>query len=240
MMNCNMVKKFDDYIREGFLSKTYDRYRTGEVRKEDGRKVKTSIGVDIVIKDSSCDYEWFIKEILRGVNGNVDFFVRFDSTKNFNADEMKNIRNNTAPYDYLVCDNVVAGYPGYEELIENSVTDEDELSEDDYISIIRGISKRLSEVELINGGYELDGKVILYLEVIDKDYYEDWLSKNSNDDMDYFEETMFDKFISEIRNKYSNRVRVFMDEGYPVMRINYDSLSNYDEIRNYALEYFKL
>ena len=30
-----MVKKFEEFINEGFLSKTYDRYRTGERRIED-------------------------------------------------------------------------------------------------------------------------------------------------------------------------------------------------------------
>ena len=40
-----MIKKFEDYIKEGLWSKGIERSKSGDLRGEQGKKVMTSLGV---------------------------------------------------------------------------------------------------------------------------------------------------------------------------------------------------
>ena len=63
-----MIPKFEDFLKEGFLSKTYDRYRTGEDRLED--KIITNISK---FKEIDMGFPFVFADIDLEVNGNDKF-----------------------------------------------------------------------------------------------------------------------------------------------------------------------
>ena len=96
-----MVLKFDEYIKEGFLSKTYDRYRTGEKRLED--KLPMYIVCEKMSKYLSEQYK---QECIYSISKyepkgtvaeydievyvkDVDFILHVTVPLNYNDDEVK-------------------------------------------------------------------------------------------------------------------------------------------------------
>lgn len=141
-----MVKKFEEFINEGILSKTLNRSKNGEIRKEDGQKVMTSLGVEIVLHNPDCNYEEIITNLF---DGSVDDWG-FDFTELdiFSNDEKINIRNGEIPYSQLLNKYLVVAYPTYEDAKENELIDEYEVSKDDYISIINGVTQLLKTTDI--------------------------------------------------------------------------------------------
>lgn len=122
-----MIKKFNEFIEEGFLSKTINRTKTGEERLENNNKYKTSLGVDIEVSCSNDDVEEIIEFIL-----------------NSEEDEYR-IQYSTEGGDLEVGfdgqDKVYITYPDYSE-IEYEFED---LTEEDYSAITTCIGTAIKE-----------------------------------------------------------------------------------------------
>ena len=118
-----MILKFDDYIKEGFLSKTYNRYKTGEERFEDKHKYKTSLGVDVKINCLNDDVEEIIETILNSESNEEDGL-------NYNTDSGDMIVGDDGE------DDVYITFPDYSNVIEDYY---DDVSEEDYSTILDSI-----------------------------------------------------------------------------------------------------
>lgn len=145
------MKKLSN-INESVWTDIHRRSNGAQIRKEDGKKVSTCLGVDIIIKDSSCDYNHWIKEILTA-DPNISYGVWIDLEKyaNLTPDEMINVRKFEAPYNYLIYDgahgtSLIAGFYSYSEIEEYEYEIGECVSEEDYISICKGIATKLKEV----------------------------------------------------------------------------------------------
>lgn len=139
-------------VNESVWADLHRRSNGDVIRKEDGKKVSTCLGVDIIIKDSSCKYDYWIKEILEK-DPNLTYGVSIDNVRymNFSPDEMVNISNWKAPFDYLIYDgkygdSLIADFYSYDNLVEYEEDIAQEVSEEDYISLCRGIATKLKEV----------------------------------------------------------------------------------------------
>lgn len=126
-----------------------------EVKQEDGKKVHTCIDVDIYLKNASDSYyEELIKEILNYNDSYVECRVAILNTRDkaYSPEEMKNIRAFEAPYTYLIYDgghgtDLIADFLTYDEMKDFDLDDfEDRVSEEDYISICKGIATKLKEI----------------------------------------------------------------------------------------------
>ena len=222
-----MVKKFEDWISEGLWSKGIERSKTGDVRMENGRKVKSSVG-DILIRNNSTDYENIIKVLLDHINtpnghGLELTFINYQPS--FDYDN---------PYTQRVNDDLVAMYTEYDNLIEYSEFEPDELSEEDYISIITTITDRLKQLNIVEKVFKLTkGKVKyeIYMPILSEDEYEKV--------MKYWTNTTIEKFQFVLMDEFSDDIRIHLEDKLFGLKLNYESLKNYDEIISFTKEYFK-
>lgn len=59
----NGIKSYDDFVEEGFLSKTLSRSKTGEIRKEEGIKVKIEeVGSYVILDDKGCGHPYILDD----------------------------------------------------------------------------------------------------------------------------------------------------------------------------------
>ncbi len=133
-------------LQESFWGDVHKRSIGDEVRKEDGTIVDTCIGVKILLKNPSCDYNKLIKDIIVG-NNEYEFGIQPLKDQPYTPDERVNVMKFVAPYDYLIYEggsgtDLVAKFSSYSEIIDWKLGDgfEDEYSEEDYISICKGIA----------------------------------------------------------------------------------------------------
>lgn len=147
----NNMKKLSK-LQESFWGDVHRRSIGDEVRKEDGTIVDTCIGVKILLKNPSCDYNKLIKDIIVGHN-EYEFGIQPLKDQPYTPDERVNVMKFVAPYDYLIYEgghgtDLVATFSSYSELLEFNLDDdfEDEYCEEDYISICRGIATKVKEV----------------------------------------------------------------------------------------------
>ena len=144
----------DKKITESIWSDMQDR-SAGEVRrKEDGVKVHTCIDVDIYLQNTNSNYDDLIKEILNYNDSYVDYKVGILNIRDkaYSPEEIKNMRAFEAPYSYLIYNGIhgtslVAEFYTYDEMKDFKLDNfEDRISEEDYISICKGIATKLKEV----------------------------------------------------------------------------------------------
>ena len=145
------MKKFSK-IDESLWGNIRDRVNGDTVKAEDGKKVTTCLGIDIVIKQSDCDYDGLIHDIVVGKN-EYEFGIQKLNDMSYTPDERVNVIYFRAPYDYLIYEgghgtDLVARFSSYDELLEFQLDDDfqDKYCEEDYISICRAIATKVKEV----------------------------------------------------------------------------------------------
>ena len=234
MKKNNMVLKFDDFVNEGFLSKTINRSKSGDLRHEDGKKVMTSLGVEMIVKNN-CDYEWFIKEICDHTDIRLqDLKMLIFHLRDYSTYEQKNIKSGTLDYVHMLPNNLVASFPEYDGLVDNSVFDEDELSEEDYISICKCIVESLQDKNIV---YAYN---VHMFKLVDEDMLLNvWEKRRKQEENGKeFVNTIFDDFESELHNHFSKDVIAHIIENEIYFVINHYSIVNYDEIEEFTYKWF--
>lgn len=211
----NKVLLFDEFINEGFLSKTLNRAKTGDIRKESGKKVNILPGVDIVITDPELDYVWFVKEICNGhYNHYADYRFTLDS-KGYES-------------SFKLPNNIMINFPDYDMLIMDSVTDEDEICREDYESIIDGIKRFMEDKDLI----KCEGK--WYFRLIPHEVFLEKNDKFENED-----DTLFNDFHRKFAWKFlKENFPIDIFEYNIIMEINYETMSNFLKITDFTNAYF--
>lgn len=260
-----MVKKFIDFVNEGLWDGIIDRGTTGNVRKEDGRRVHTCIGIDIILKDPNLEwqnlkYDDIIKELVENDSSDDILRISINHSKVFRffPEEMANVRNFKAPYDYLIYDgrygtDLVVSFPSYEYIR----TDEDEhfpecVCEEDYISICRGIAIKMKEIGdsieyiPINKGRILgsndcgDGYVI---RLIKENAVWNWVCKQDEEDLGNYEKDFWKDMTNEFVELQNEDVIVWNYDGYAnsmAINISVENLKNAKKYIEYTKNWFKV
>lgn len=149
------MKKLSE-INESVWGDMRKRAEGTEIRTEEGKKVHTCIGVDVILKNPDCNYDTLIKDIIGGEYGyHFEYGVGIVSPKDLNLtpDEMVNVRKWEAPYTYLIYDgqhgtSLIANFWSYSDIINFELDNEfdEQYIEEDYISICRCVATKLKEV----------------------------------------------------------------------------------------------
>ena len=141
-------------IVESVWSDMEDRGTGDIIKKEDGTRVHTCLGVDIILKDPGSDYNKAINYILNHYNDeNVcGFNILNIRDVNYSTEELSNIRKWLAPYTYMIYEgghgtDLMIDFYAYSDLEEYGDEILDYISsEEDYISICKGIATKFKEV----------------------------------------------------------------------------------------------
>jgi len=138
-------------LSESIFNAGVERNQGNDIRREDGRKVHTCLGIDIVLQNPNYNFDELIKNL---VEGDDTFDTDIDKLSNlsFSPDEIKNIRNFEAPYDYLIYDGqygtgLVVQFASHYDVNDFMLDDfSEEISEKDYISICKCVATKMKEV----------------------------------------------------------------------------------------------
>lgn len=234
-----MIKKFDEFIKEGFLSKTLGRSKSGEIRKEDGRRVKTSLG-DVVLKNPNCDYEGFIVETCDGEHYN-DFRIDWVDMRNFSSDELKTINNDTAIYTFKINNQVAIQFATYEEMVDGEVFDEEDYCEDDYISLCRLIAETVRKGDVDYVDVDGEGNDIYGFLLVDDYVIQDMMNVDYDevDERDYWDENpVFERFKKDFKENFDGHHCLIFDNGKIYSKIYYYTISHIEEIMSFTKKYF--
>lgn len=236
-----MVKKFEEFINEAFLSKTYDRYKNGSIRKEDGAKVKTSLGVTITLHNPNYDYEALIQEMLNSSQDEmrgIDFDTWGNMMNYLKPEYRKAIMDNKDPYTHFVDGkNVVAQFLVYDEVKEWDYYDTDGLDEHDFQEIIRAVVEKLRNVDLQRNKETKNISLLLMDETNVYDYVVELDEKGKLDEywFDDLKECM-ESVYEDIElqtwsyNNYGSSIGV---------EINYDNIMKYEDMKNDVKSFFE-
>ena len=248
-------------IDESTWGSMLDRGAGGVIKKEDGKLVHTCLDVDIIIKDQKCDYNEIIKDILNDdvVDGFYQGVVILNrQVKQYSPEEMTNIRKFEAPYAYLIYDgkygtSLVAEFWTYSEIKDFDRTDDfiERVSEEDYISICKGIATKLKEV----GGdiAQLPRRHPTISRIKDRNFNDEYVFKLIDEsDIAWWgnypdpEGRSLADFETDIFTEYPELVGVdfftwtFYD-GYNIgIPINYDTLVNFNKYKEFTKKWFKI
>ena len=120
-------------------------------RLETGKKVKTCLGVDVIVRNITEKYDELIKDMLSRTRSGYDIGILSPRDLNLSPEEMKNVRDWSAPYKHLIYDgqfgtSLIANYYTYEEITDWDEEFKEEFSEDDYMTICKCVSTKLKEI----------------------------------------------------------------------------------------------
>lgn len=125
-------------------------------------------------------------------------------------------------------------------MIDDYVFDEDDYSEHDYLSIIEGITKRLKEVDIIERVHDRKkGRVSydIFIPLLTEEQVQT-IHKQSDEKGEYWDSTFLEKFQNSLIDEFNNEINIYLEEGIVELKLNYDSLSKYNEILTYTKDYF--
>ena len=202
------------------FTKLYGRWSSGTKRKEDGTEVKTPYGT-MILKDRSCRYEILIYMLLNNIS---EYFYMLDDA-GFSREEMSNVMNCKAPYDYPLGDLkngvLCVRFLSYEEAVEDYI-ESDEYCKDDYIEICRCLAKYLMDnVEICQFKYKQgDYRLLLY-------------SGDLPDEFNFnkFRKKFVFEFNIEVQNWWNSR------EEYIGVEINYANVKIFKKMKDFVLNY---
>lgn len=246
---------------ESVWSDIQDRSTGDVVRKEDGSKVTTCLGTEIFLKNPQCDYDEIIKSMFEKESG-YELSIENIHQTNITPDEMVNVRKWEAPYVYLIyegghgTDLLVDFYP-YTDILDWELDDqfENDVVEDDYISICKGVATKLKEIGdcfvyiPLNKGYTLNTKHSsryggdYELLLVDESTVYNWLV---DVDDEYIQEHFLDEFRESMINEFPELAKTdfiiwsYQDGcniGIPMFDLN--NIMNIRKYREFAEKWFK-
>jgi len=254
------MKKLSKILSESVWGSMLDRSTGDGIRKEDGKIVHTCLGVDIVIKNPDCEYDKHIKELIDH-SMDTDYGVTIVNVqeKAYSWEELANARKFGAPYVYMIYDgghgtDLLAEFWTYDEIQDFDLDDDfaEILSEDDYISICRGIATKLKEVGGDLSRVPRRDSGTLGHKTPDKDYKGEYVLKLiSEEDVFNWEATYdidydyVDEFLEDIFNKFPELEDVdfitwtFYNGANIGLPLNYNNLINFKKYQEFTKNWFK-
>ena len=232
-----MIKKFEEYISEGFWKDGIRRAKNNDIRREDGVKVKLQLGPTVVLKNTNWDYDKFLLFIV-GFGSPVFGVKRLNV---FTLDEQKNILTGKLDYYHPIDiegSTYVISFESYSEMVDGSwfgYFDIDDPCEEDYIAVIKGLVEKMHELPL----YYAD-KIYLMIELIDKNTLNKLKSK--------YGESGFDQMFSKFKNEIYEKIKLaknktgFIEKTGDRIGVNFDrpELGDFDKIKQFTKQWWKI
>ena len=231
-----MIKKFSEFIEEGMWGSALRRSNTDELRKESGKKVKTSFGFDIIIENSDCDYESYLEEMIDSYDSSDNFYgvLIEDLHASSVVEYLKDIKNKSGDYtnSYIV-NNFCIRFEPYQEIVDFQLDDtyENEVSEKTYLSMCEGIANLIgnSNIEYCPSRdltKEAYGNYVLIL--IDE----------REDIGEYFDVADFESGLDDLGLQDELQLWSYNHYGTNIgVRLNTNNLHNYKKYLDYTKDY---
>lgn len=235
-----------------------------DIRREDGKKVHTCLGVDITIREETCDYDKWIKEFFdKDPNFSYGVCILNIRDKSYSTEEIANMRKFEAPYAFMIYDgghgtDLIAEFYSYSEFVQFEYDGDEssaEICEADYMTICRAVATKLKEVggdlHYVHRRYDTIGK-----QNINHDYYGDFalqlIDENTvhNWECDYseaygdvdpyiihdYKSDMIDNF-PELKN-VDFLTWTFRDGVNIALPFNFDNVMNFNKYKEYTESWF--
>ena len=184
------IKTFEEFISEGLWNKGLNRNKTNDLRKDQGHKVKTCLGSELIVKNEFFDYDGLIKAMLNGSSGCEYFHILSLNIFEGEIDEK---------YIYNLPNDVIIQFETYE-LLHSYYENEflEECDENEYINVCKLIVDVFNSKEVYYNSYHKDDEVkdayfILYK--FDKEYIDNKFNGTLDNALDVYRD-----YWSKVRN----------------------------------------
>ena len=170
-----MIKRFNDFLEEGFMTRSLGRDKTNTSRLEN-KKYKTSLGEEIDVGCTPSDVEEFIEIILNNSydEGGMDFGVDVDDGDYIYFNIGKNLDD----------EDVAVMFYDYEDFEYDFMDEDDPISYDDYVKILECIANSIKNtIGHHNVVLNMDFAYVIFVDESDMDklcrYDDDRYNDNS-------------------------------------------------------------
>ena len=223
------------HIKEGFLAKTLSRSKTGELRKEEGKKITTKLGTQVVIGDLNCDVDKIIKTICNegGFPWSI-YSYQIKELSEFSGEQKKKILSGVSDYNFLLDGKHVICFKHHDEL---KVKEGESPNEGDYESILKTIVEALKKTNMVVKGRRC------WFVLIDKNDSRKIQQRLIRDDEQDYGEYIVDDFKDKLRDKCPESIRLDImtwNNDTIVINFNYFTLLNYEKILRFTKRFFKI
>ena len=149
----------------------YNKWKTGYIRKENGKKHKTIVG-DVVLK-GKVDHNDIVKfyyDLLDRDNHQLTYCVISAKACDIQPYEMKDLVKDQLNWGYIIKENkediyksIIIAFSKYEELFELEYLDEDDclFIEEDYYTLIEALALYLRENVMVDDDFQYRGYMVL-------------------------------------------------------------------------------
>ena len=229
------IKRFEEFVSEGLWNKGLNRNKSGIVRKEEGTKVKTFLGTDVVLYNTNWDYNEFIKELFDYDNRKF-YELHYDGSYDINKKEK--VKNEEFDYIYYVNEKqgLVLNIYSYddEEIQKDLEIYGDDINKHDYINAIQVFLNALRETSITEDNRN-DSMVFVLLDFMDDNdiynkYDEDYEPMKYRDDF-------YKKFIDKFHCNTLKNIGSY-EEPIIVVDITFDNYEHLKEMQKYTKNYF--
>lgn len=220
-----MIKRFDEFIEEGFLSKTLGRAKSDTNRLEDGNGVMTDFGEKITVKSIEFDYEEFINDLIEGSYEEDDLYSIYylhDSKPTSGLGGFEYYIGTTVDDEHVtIC------FPDYSDIEDDY---EEDISEDDYRRICEVIANAIKNVKCLG------------LMTRDESSFAEFAIVSYNDMDEIGEGEGYSKFRKMLCNDFNNK-ECHISHGHDLgawdemrIKLNYWSILNGSKLYDNAQE----
>ena len=233
------ILNFEEYINERLFKSSIDRVTSGGIRREEGVKVKTKLGNEIIIRNLDCPYDDIIRDLFDYSDD------AFDMTFLQNCTHQKEIIDGTSNTEFLISKDKRYGlcilFQEYEDITqEYNIVDDEECDETDYYSIIKGIAEYLKEnvdIEKTKGGRYSEDFALLLID--ESSTYDAFCELDDNYDTTF----IWDDFKEFVENEYPDvefKYWSYNDYGTSIgLKISYQAVLDYKKIKEIVVSFFE-
>lgn len=178
-----VVKKFKEYISEGMWKSGLDRARNNELRREQGKKVHTILGSDLILSPASdIDYDKIITMLLNACSSphqRREYHAKIQPKSILNTFS-KNVEGRYFPVKQPDGrEEIIMLFPEYDSAISSWHLKDTGLEEEDYYAIIQHIGEHLKDKPMIHGN--ISDPNLFYIGTYDKRFANEMLFALMND-----------------------------------------------------------
>ena len=252
-------------ITEGILGDMARRDLSGGRKKEDGRKVKTCLGIDIFLENPESGYNSYIRDTI-DKNGYTEYDIiceqelKYTDYKSIDA-----IKKNKPDYVYIIHEGyghtgLVITFDSYKDALDFVLDDKfkNEYSEHDYKEICGCIAKKFEELSIYlqyvprnnninslnncNNLSKYNGEYMLQL--IDESDVAYWYYENDENINDTYNlNTFYEDFIFTFNDmKYEDFITwSYNNSGCSIaIPITCDNMINFEKYKDYTKKWFNI
>ena len=227
------IKTFEEFISEGLWNKGLNRNKINNLRKDQGHKVKTCLGSELIVKNDFFDYDGLIKAMLNGASACEYFHILSLNVFEGEIDEK---------YIYNLPNNVIIEFETYERLKLYDVEFLEECDENEYINVCKLIVDVFKSKEVYYNTYHKEDDVnesyfILYK--FDREYIDNKFNGTLDNALDVYRDYWSKvRNISGCKNLTYNMYIDKNDMQYVGVAVEWNSYKNYKKLVDFTQKYF--